>query len=457
MWVYYILIKLKNHSWILYKEKDLMQSVIKVENLSKEYNLGVIGHGTLYRDLQSWWAKIRGLEDPNSIIGHEALSGKDRFLALNNINIDIKEGEVLGIIGPNGAGKSTLLKILSRITTPSKGKIKIKGKVSSLLEVGTGFHYELTGRENIFLNGAINGMSKKEVTSKLDEIVDFAGVNTYLDTPVKRYSSGMFVRLGFAVAAFLNPDIFIVDEVLAVGDADFQNKAINKMEDISKSSGRTVLFVSHNMDSIRRFCSKTLLLENGKVKKVGETNEVISSYLNDLDYKISNSGQINFETNGNKKFQVLSYCLIDKANKKTGILKRKDNFKINIEYLVKEKVEDLVVDITISTYGQSNGVSHDTAVLQWSEQHNNNYKFKDERVVKDIGKYSAEINIPGNFLNEGKYSLSVNLALAGNWYEKNENIIFELFDSDSTARLKTGKTAGLLSMKLDWEEKKINE
>ena len=433
-----------------------MQSVIKVENLSKEYNLGVIGHGTLYRDLQSWWAKIRGLEDPNSIIGHEALNSKERFLALNNINIEIKEGEVLGIIGPNGAGKSTFLKILSRITTPSRGKIKIKGKVSSLLEVGTGFHYELTGRENIFLNGAINGMSNKEVSSKLDEIVDFAGVNTYLDTPVKRYSSGMFVRLGFAVAAFLNPDIFIVDEVLAVGDADFQNKAINKMEDISKSSGRTVLFVSHNMDSIRRFVQK-LLLENGKVKKVGETNDVISSYLNNLDYKISNSGHINFEINDNKKFQVLSYCLIDNANNITGILKRKNNFKINVEYLVKEKVEDLLVDITISTYGQANGVSHDTAVLQWSEQHNNKYEFKNENVVKDVGKYSADINIPGNFLNAGKYSLSVNLALAGNLYEKNENVIFELFDSDATASLKTGKTAGLLSMKLDWKEKKINE
>ena len=238
-----------------------MSTVIKIENLYKEYRLGVIGHGTLYRDLQSWWAKARGKPDPNSLLGvadpHE---GKDRILALNDINLEVKDGEVLGIIGANGAGKSTLLKILSQVTAPTSGTIKYKGRVSSLLEVGTGFHTELTGRENIYLNGAINGMNKKEVSRKLDEIVHFAGVEQFLDTPVKRYSSGMFVRLGFAVAAHLDPDILVVDEVLAVGDASFRKKAIGKMQDVSKEEGRTVLFVSHNMESIKKLCARSILL-----------------------------------------------------------------------------------------------------------------------------------------------------------------------------------------------------
>mgnify|MGYP001159502950 CR=1 FL=1 len=231
-----------------------MNNVIKIENLYKEYRLGVIGHGTLYRDLQSFWANIRGRDDPNSIIGNEniGINHKRNILALKNINLEVQKGEVLGIIGQNGAGKSTLLKILSRITSPTKGIIKIKGNVASLLEVGTGFHTELTGRENIYLNGAINGMNKKEIDKKLDEIVDFAGVEKFLDTPVKRYSSGMIVRLGFAVSAYIEPDILIVDEVLAVGDASFQKKAINKMKDVSSNHGRTVLFVSHNMNSIRK-------------------------------------------------------------------------------------------------------------------------------------------------------------------------------------------------------------
>ena len=258
-----------------------MSTVIKIENLYKEYRLGVIGHGTLYRDLQSWWAKARGKPDPNSLLGMvNPNQGKNRILALKDINLDIENGEVLGIIGPNGAGKSTLLKILSKVTAPTRGTIKYKGRVSSLLEVGTGFHTELTGRENIYLNGAINGMNKKEVMKKLDEIVDFAGVEQFLDTPVKRYSSGMFVRLGFAVAAHLDPDILVVDEVLAVGDASFQKKAIGKMQDVSKDEGRTVLFVSHNMESIKNLCTRSILLKKGQVINNGPTKTVINSYLN---------------------------------------------------------------------------------------------------------------------------------------------------------------------------------
>ena len=255
-------------------------SVIKVENLSKEYRFGVIGHGTLYKDLQSWWARMRGREDPNSKISLKkgpARTG-ERFWALKGISFDVKEGEVLGIIGRNGAGKSTLLKILSRVTTPTEGCVKIRGRVSSLLEVGTGFHQELTGRENVYLNGMIHGMTKTEVDKKFDEIVDFSGVEQFIDTPVKRYSSGMNVRLGFAVAAHLEPEILIVDEVLAVGDTEFRQKCMEKMRDVAYG-GRTVLFVSHRMSAIRELCQYSIQLERGKIVSCGPPDEVVDKYL----------------------------------------------------------------------------------------------------------------------------------------------------------------------------------
>ena len=258
----------------------MAETVIKIENLYKEYRLGVIGHGTLYRDLQSWWARVQGKEDPNSIIGHEDRGVKnENILALNNINLEIKQGEILGVVGANGAGKSTLLKILSRVTTPTRGLIKIKGRIASLLEVGTGFHTELTGRENIYLNGSINGMGRNEVTKKLNRVIEFAGVEKFIDTPVKRYSSGMYVRLGFAVAAHLDPDILIVDEVLAVGDIEFQKKAIGKMQEASSKQGRTILFVSHNMPVIKSLCAKAILLEKGKIIYAGATEKVIEKYV----------------------------------------------------------------------------------------------------------------------------------------------------------------------------------
>lgn len=257
-----------------------MSTVIKIENLYKEYRLGVIGSGTLYHDLQSWWATVRGLEDPNSIIGHGVNKRiKDHILVLNNINLEVKDGEVLGIIGANGAGKSTLLKILSKVTLPTRGTIKYKGRIASLLEVGTGFHPELTGRENIYLNGAINGMNRRDIARKLDEIVAFAGVEQFLDTPVKRYSSGMYIRLGFAVAAHLDPDILVVDEVLAVGDASFQKKAISKMQEVSTTEGRTVLFVSHNMASIENLCHNVILIDEGTIQYRGLPRETIDFYL----------------------------------------------------------------------------------------------------------------------------------------------------------------------------------
>lgn len=257
--------------------------ILKVENISKQYRLGVVGTGTLSHDLNRWWHKIRGKEDPYLKIGDANSTTRqyrDQYVwALNDINFEVKKGEVLGIIGKNGAGKSTLLKILSQVTIPTKGQIKSRGRIASLLEVGTGFHPEMTGRENIYLNGAILGMTKVEITGKIDEIIDFSGCRLYIDTPVKRYSSGMRVRLAFSVAAFLEPDILVVDEVLAVGDAEFQKKAVGKMQDISKTDGRTVLFVSHNMAAVRSLCSKGILLESGQISKQGDINTVIQEYL----------------------------------------------------------------------------------------------------------------------------------------------------------------------------------
>lgn len=252
-----------------------MSTVIKVESLSKQYRLGNVGLGSIGADVNRWWqTTVLGNEDPYLKIGEEnnrEIKGSSEYVwALRDINFEVQQGEVLGIIGRNGAGKSTLLKILSRTTGPTTGSIKIKGRVASLLEVGTGFHPELTGRENIFLNGAILGMTKHEIRRKLDEIIAFAGIERYVDTPVKRYSSGMYVRLAFAVAAHLEPEILIVDEVLAVGDVEFQEKAIGKMKDVSQGEGRTVLFVSHNMAAVRSLCTRGIILKNGRTDFVSD-------------------------------------------------------------------------------------------------------------------------------------------------------------------------------------------
>lgn len=255
---------------------------IKAENLSKAYQLGDIGTGTISRDLERWYARIRGKEDPFLRIGETndrtTKGGSDIVWSLKDINFEIEKGDAVGIIGRNGAGKSTLLKILSKVTAPTQGRITGKGRIASLLEVGTGFHPELSGRENIFLNGAILGMTKKEIKRKFDEIVEFAGIERYIDTPVKRYSSGMYVRLAFAVAAHLESEILIVDEVLAVGDAEFQKKCLGKMGEVSKGEGRTVLFVSHNMQSISKLCNKSILLNQGSIAAQGPTNKIIDLY-----------------------------------------------------------------------------------------------------------------------------------------------------------------------------------
>lgn len=260
-----------------------MDTVIEVENISKMYRLGTVGTGTLSHDLNRFWHKLRGKEDPYLQIGQTndrtVKADGDYVWALKDVDFSVRRGEVLGIVGRNGAGKSTLLKILSRVTAPSTGQIRLKGRIASLLEVGTGFHPELTGRENIFQNGALLGMRKHEIRAKLDEIVAFSGIEKYIDTPVKRYSSGMYVRLAFAVAAHLEPEILIVDEVLAVGDADFQKKCIGKMKDVSSNEGRTVLFVSHNMAAVKSLCTQGILMEQGRVSFRGTQDEVVDKYL----------------------------------------------------------------------------------------------------------------------------------------------------------------------------------
>lgn len=273
---------------------NMSTTAIQFDHVGKLYKLGLVGTGTLSHDLNRWWkTTVLRQEDPYLKIGETNDRSKkgasDYVWALKDITFDVQEGDVVGIIGKNGAGKSTLLKLLSRVTSPTTGVIRARGRIASLLEVGTGFHPELTGRENIYMNGSIMGMTRQEITRKLDEIVDFAGVERYVDTPVKRYSSGMTVRLGFAVAAFLEPEILVVDEVLAVGDAEFQKKAIGKMQDVSKGEGRTVLFVSHNMAAVRSLCSKGVLLENGQIVYQGNTDDTINLYLNKESLKESDN------------------------------------------------------------------------------------------------------------------------------------------------------------------------
>lgn len=258
----------------------MSETIIKIENVSKEYRLGAIGGGTLRGDLQSLMARIRGKEDPNARIGQDVYAKNQRFLALDDVSFSIKKGERVGIIGHNGAGKSTLLKLLSRVTAPTKGTISYNGRIASMLEVGTGFHPELTGRENIYLNGAILGMTKTEISQKFDDIVTFAEMEKFVDTPVKRYSSGMYVKLAFAVAAHLDSDILVMDEVLAVGDMKFQQKCLGKMDDVSKSEGKTVLYVSHNMNTIRQLCTRCVVLDHGRVIFDGGVEEAIAVYMN---------------------------------------------------------------------------------------------------------------------------------------------------------------------------------
>ena len=334
-------------------KKDI---ILKAENISKQYRLGTVGTGTLSHDLNRWWHAIRGKEDPYLKVGEtndrSSKGNSDYVWALQDINFEVNRGEVLGIIGKNGAGKSTLLKILSKVTAPTTGVIKSRGRIASLLEVGTGFNPELTGRENIYLNGAILGMTKKEITSKLDEIIAFSGCERYIDTPTKRYSSGMTVRLAFAVAAFLEPEILVVDEVLAVGDAEFQKKAIGKMQDISKSEGRTVLFVSHNMAAVRSLCTKGMLIENGKTIFFGDIDETIDLYLKSSIFSFNSNNYIEFEEKEApiqiSKFEVSSLNLKGERSNSSGVLMG-NILEFSIFVLAKQGYNNLKASIIIST------------------------------------------------------------------------------------------------------------
>jgi lipopolysaccharide transport system ATP-binding protein len=334
-------------------------NVIEVRDLSKKYRLGTVNHGMLFKDLQSWFARLRGKEDPNAKIGEgqKRIAG-DEFWALRDVSFDVQRGDIVGIIGRNGAGKSTLLKLISRLTKPTSGSITIKGRVASLLEVGTGFHPELSGRDNVYLNGAILGMTKAEIRRKFDEIVAFSGVEDFIDTPVKRYSSGMYVRLAFAVAAHLESEILIVDEVLAVGDAEFQKKCLGKMEAVSKGQGRTVLFVSHQMEAISRLCHILIYMNQGKVQEIGTTEKILSLYL-DQNEK-SHSDYLNLEeynirasseVGERMRFQELKLLkTLDRSN----AIYWDQPLALTLKFTIKESVENFSLGITVATLGNIN-------------------------------------------------------------------------------------------------------
>ena len=436
-----------------------MKYSINIKNLYKEYKIGTVGSGTLYRDLQSLTAKIFGKEDPNSLLGTHTNKkiNTSSFFALKNININILENSVTGIIGRNGAGKSTLLKILSRITAPSSGSADIYGRTASLLEVGTGFHPELTGSENIYLNASINGMTIKEISKKFDNIVDFAGIEKLLHTPVKRYSSGMLVRLGFAVAVHLESNILIIDEVLAVGDIYFRKKAEKKLKEIITRGNKTILYVSHNLDSVRSLCDKVALLENGNLIEYSETDVALDRYLNqtnELLYKKK------FENNidQNKNFQVLKIYIENNENQIDFELDRTKDFTINIIYKVKNKIINNFVGFNIHTNTNHNSIHPDTPVLQWSERHHYKYLNKKEEIIKESGLYHAQIKIPGYILTQGDYYLNFYIKNLYNFVEKpKDKFFFRLYDINSSHNFNEGISAGLIAMPLNWEEKILSE
>ena len=424
--------------------------IIKVENLSKQYRLGLVGTGTLSHDLNRWWHIVRGKEDPYLKVGdvnNRATKGTSDYVwALKDINFEVKQGEVLGIIGKNGAGKSTLLKILSKITSPTTGSIKSRGRVASLLEVGTGFHGEMTGRENIFLNGAILGMTKKEITAKLDEIIDFSGCERYIDTPVKRYSSGMTVRLAFAVAAFLEPDILIIDEVLAVGDAEFQKKAIGKMQEISKGEGRTVLFVSHNMDAVMRLCTKAMLLKDGTILEYGSTAKIIDSYLKS-EYGTTSIKKWEEKLSGNDIVKILE---VRAHNTSFEI---KENFQITESVgvsMVYEVIDGGRKIHAAFNFYNSSGVnifdSHETNTVHYHEK-------------KNKGLYEATVWIPKNLFSEGVILIGVALVTHDPfvvYFNERDSIAFNMIDNQNESPTRgdyVGSLPGIIRPLLKWESK----
>jgi lipopolysaccharide transport system ATP-binding protein len=413
--------------------------VIRAEHISKLYRLGQLNTGTLSHDLARWWALRRGKEDPYLKVGMENDRTKKNesnyAWALKEINFDVRQGDTLGIIGRNGAGKSTLLKILSRVTAPTHGSIKIKGRIASLLEVGTGFHPEMTGKENIYMNGAILGMTKKEITSKFDEIVDFAGVEMYIDTPVKRYSSGMYVRLAFAVAAHLEPEILIVDEVLAVGDAEFQKKCLGKMSDVA-SDGRTIIFVSHNMTAIQSLCKTALYLKAGKLEDSGQTDKVINNY---LSREVKNCMVRNWENNdeapGNEQIRLLRAELIPKV--------ADDNDPITVN-------TELGMEFDFINY-TDNGLVNMSLLLNTA---GGMCIFNVGTVPMHLTKgklYKSCLTIPGNLLNDDIYTIDLLFVkdTSAVFFAMNDLLTFEVADVPRQGQW-YGKWMGAIRPALDF-------
>lgn len=412
---------------------------IRVNNLSKAYQLGDFGTGTLSRDIERWWALIRGKEDPFLKVGEvndrTSKGESDIVWSLKDINFDIKAGDAVGIIGRNGAGKSTLLKVLSRVTAPTTGNIKVKGRIASLLEVGTGFHPELTGSENIYLNGAIMGMSKREIKRKFDEIVDFAGVERYVDTPVKRYSSGMYVRLAFAVAAHLESEILIVDEVLAVGDAEFQKKCIGKMNDVSKGEGRTVLFVSHNLASIATLCNRSIVLSNGNIAFNGPITQGIDFYVN----ANNNNNSFAFKNDKPKSTDILAIRVLNFKNEPSLNHYYTDNVILEFDMQVDKDYKDAVLSIILKDQTERRVFASD---------------FKLNLITSQSGKTTLRAIIPGNLLVPNRYIPIVAVHIPNREvisYFDNQ-VMFEIEETGSKFAQFTGLDYGCVIVDCKWDE-----
>jgi len=433
----------------------MSNTVIKVEHLTKKYDLGVINTGTLAKDLNRWWARLRGKPDPTLKIGQQDHGNRkgESILALDDVSFTVQQGEVLGIIGPNGAGKSTLLKILSQVTAPTSGVVKVKGRIGSLLEVGTGFHPELTGRENIYLNGAILGMTRQEVDLKFDEIVDFSGVEKFIDTPVKRYSSGMYVRLAFAVSAHLDPEILIVDEVLAVGDIEFQKKCLGKMGDVA-NAGRTVIFVSHNMATINSLCERVILLEQGKKALVGNPTEITNSYLsksNNIQSEVIWSDES--EAPGTNNVILKSVAIKSEGKLISEVQSDKEltleisfyNYKPDAEYVIEFKLKDSTGIIILESFNTPEASINTDPLAQ---------------APLEIGLYKSKCIIPANFLNELKYYISVTIVSMNPIYAEIKASDIISFDVIDSGKMRTpglsGKWFGKIRTPLEWNTEIID-
>lgn len=427
-----------------------MSTAIEFNNVSKQYKLGLVSTKTLSHDLNRWWqTKILRKEDPYLKIGsvndRSAKADSDYVWALKDIDFKVEQGDVIGIIGKNGAGKSTLLKLLSRVTNPTTGTIRARGRIASLLEVGTGFHPELTGRENIYMNGSIMGMNKAEITRKLDEIVAFSGCERYIDTPVKRYSSGMTVRLGFAIAAHLDPEILVVDEVLAVGDAEFQKKAIGKMQDVSKGEGRTVLFVSHNMTSIKSLCKHGIILQNGQLLDVGDIDPIVTKYLRGdsaIDnYKVWDEPKLKKDG-----FELLEIGIRPKGGQYADVMRVTDDLEIVIKYRLTQYKEKFWITMHLKNE-------------QGERMFSTTGKGRCIEATHDVGEYEQICKLPKDFFNWGSYSidfLAIEQPNRINWLVAEQDIIsFTLSNRAIEVGGYMGREPGDITPKFEYIEKKI--